>query len=152
MDRGLVVVDDTESHRELLREAAAFAAGTGAELVLVALLSSDEVERNSETVEAIESAEHTHMDPDAPLEVGRTFAGDLAEEVLGDLEVSFETIASVADEEERSTRILEIAEEEGCDHVFVVGRRRSPTGKAIFGDTAQAVALNFDGPVTIVTG
>jgi len=35
--------------------------------------------------------------------------------------------------------------------VFVRGRRRSPTGKAVFGDTAQAVILNFDGFVTVAT-
>ena len=47
--------------------------------------------------------------------------------------------------------ILEKATEYDCDHLFVTGRKRSPTGKVLFGDTAQQIILNFDGVVTITT-
>ena len=36
-------------------------------------------------------------------------------------------------------------------HLSSPGQQRSPSGKALFGDTAQQVVLNFPGPVTIVT-
>ncbi len=36
-----------------------------------------------------------------------------------------------------ASRVIEPAEEHGCDHVYITGRRRSPTGRAMFGDTTQ---------------
>lgn len=36
------------------------------------------------------------------------------------------------------------------DHLVVGGRRRSPTGKAVFGDQAQALLLSASCPVTYV--
>lgn len=49
-------------------------------------------------------------------------------------------------------RIVETAEAVDADMVFVGGRQRSPTGKAIFGSTAQEVMLNAPAPVTFVRG
>lgn len=49
----------------------------------------------------------------------------------------------------RRTATLNAAEAHNCDHIFIAGRRRSPTGKAIFGDWVQRVLLNFDGLVTV---
>ena len=49
-------------------------------------------------------------------------------------------------------KIVELAKEIGADMVFVGGRKRSPTGKAVFGSTAQEVMLNAPCPVTFVRG
>jgi nucleotide-binding universal stress UspA family protein len=49
-------------------------------------------------------------------------------------------------------RVVEIAGEEDADLVVVGGRSRSPTGKAVFGSTAQSVMLNAPCPVTFVRG
>jgi nucleotide-binding universal stress UspA family protein len=46
--------------------------------------------------------------------------------------------------------IVELSEEVDADMVIVGGRKRSPTGKALFGSTAQEVMLNADCPVTFV--
>ncbi|WP_436924467.1 universal stress protein [Halosimplex amylolyticum] len=46
--------------------------------------------------------------------------------------------------------IVELAEEVGADMVFVGGRKRRPTGKAVFGSTAQTVLLEAPCPVTFV--
>jgi nucleotide-binding universal stress UspA family protein len=46
--------------------------------------------------------------------------------------------------------VLAEARHRGCDHVFVTGRKRSPAGKAIFGDVAQRIVLEFDGAVTVL--
>ncbi|WP_459194046.1 universal stress protein [Halosimplex sp. J119] len=46
--------------------------------------------------------------------------------------------------------IVDLAEEVGADMVFVGGRKRRPTGKAVFGSTAQTVLLEAPCPVTFV--
>ncbi|ELZ56176.1 MULTISPECIES: universal stress protein [Halorubrum] len=45
--------------------------------------------------------------------------------------------------------IVEVAAEIDADNVTVSGRRRSPTGKVLFGSTAQSVVLAADCPVTV---
>lgn len=52
--------------------------------------------------------------------------------------------------EEKGEAIVDLAEREGSDMVFVGGRKRSPTGKAVFGSTPQYVMLNAPCPVTFV--
>ncbi|MCL9815660.1 universal stress protein [Natronocalculus amylovorans] len=47
-------------------------------------------------------------------------------------------------------QIVELAKETDADRVIVGGRRRSPTGKAVFGSTAQEVMLSAPCPVTFV--
>lgn len=46
--------------------------------------------------------------------------------------------------------IVEFAKDADADLVVVGGRRRSPTGKAIIGSTAQRVMLDAPAPVTFV--
>ena len=48
--------------------------------------------------------------------------------------------------------IVDLAEEVDADRVIVGGRKRSPTGKAVFGSTAQEVLLSAPCPVTFVRG
>lgn len=152
MQRALVVVDDTETHRELLERAGELAASTGSELVLLSMLTESEFADAMETRETIASIENTGYGESDVLEMAAQSAIDLASEAFGDLDVEHRSEGAVVEEDERADTILRMAERRDCDHVFVTGRRRSPTGKAIFGDTAQSVILNFDGPVTVITG
>ncbi|QSG12624.1 Nucleotide-binding protein, UspA family [Halapricum desulfuricans] len=53
---------------------------------------------------------------------------------------------------EHAEEIVELATKVEADRVVVGGRKRSPTGKAVFGSTAQAVMLDAPCPVTFVRG
>ncbi|GAA0715874.1 nucleotide-binding universal stress UspA family protein [Halorubrum trapanicum] len=46
--------------------------------------------------------------------------------------------------------IIEVADELDVDNISMSGRRRSPTGKMLFGSTTQSVLLAADRPVTVI--
>ncbi|WP_049901394.1 universal stress protein [Halococcus agarilyticus] len=151
MDRALVVVDSDDPNHELLREAGTLAAGVGGSLVVLALATEESFEADMETLERIAEVEGTSPESHSGPEYARAAATDAAKTALADIEVDHESSGVIDDEAEWADRIVSVAEERDCDHVFLRGAHRSPTGKALFGDTAQAVILNFDGAVTVTT-
>jgi nucleotide-binding universal stress UspA family protein len=46
-------------------------------------------------------------------------------------------------------QILDVAASEDANLIVVAGRKRSPTGKALFGSVTQSVILNADRPVMV---
>ncbi|WP_266079952.1 universal stress protein [Haladaptatus caseinilyticus] len=147
MNRALAVVEASESAKELVREAGELADGVGASLVLLHITSDEEYENTRKSLEGIPNLETSYTAGQA-FDGAQQFAEDIGREVLEGVDIEYEAVGRVGDERDE---ILNIAEEYGCDHVFLAGRKRSPTGKAIFGDRTQAVILDFDGAVTVVT-
>lgn len=147
MERALVVVDAKESSTTLVREAGELAEAVGSELVLVHVTTDEEYEDRRQTMEDIPDS-RVHYSNKQALEGAKEFAEDVGREVLDELDVSWESIGAVG---KAQTEIIEAAADHDCDHLFIAGEKRSPTGKALFGDVAQSVVLNFDGPVTVVT-
>jgi len=152
MERALVLVEDSDRHRELLREAGELAEGVGAELLLLSAMTEEEYENDIETIEAIANVENIGFGRETMMDAAKSLARTLAEGEFEGLDVDYEVLGEVVDEDGHDDAVLRIAEDRDCDHIFVTGRRRSPTGKAIFGDVAQSVILNYDGPVTVLTG
>lgn len=147
MKRALAVVEGTESTKQLVREAGELAAGVGAELLLLHVTTEEQFSEYATSMADI-PARDAGYSTDRAREGARQFAADIGTEMFDGLDVEYEAIGALGDEEEE---ILDIAYERDCDHIFISGRKRSPTGKAIFGDLAQSVLLKFDGTVTITT-
>lgn len=53
-------------------------------------------------------------------------------------------------EESVSRTILDVRDRVAADRLYLYGRRRNPTGKAVFGSVVQEVILETSVPVTIV--
>ncbi|MFB6153681.1 MAG: universal stress protein [Halodesulfurarchaeum sp.] len=147
MDHALAVVDPTDGAKQLVREAGELAAGVGADLTLLHVTTEEEFNDKAAAMARIPEADASYTQ-DRAEEGGRQFVRDVAREVLDDVDVAFDAVGEVGD---RVDTILDEAAERDCDHIFVAGRKRSPAGKAIFGDVAQTVVLEFDGAVTIIT-
>lgn len=151
MERALVVLETTDTGRELLAEAAQLADGTGARLDVLSLITGDEYDEQQDVLDAAGREEHTTYDSGAVLDHVKQDATEVVEEVLADIDAApnWQPVAArVGDHESEADRILDVTERNKTDHLFVPGKRRSPTGKVVFGDRAQSLLLNFDGPVT----
>ena len=148
MPRALIAIEDNDRDRNLLERARAFAVGEGTDLVVVALATPDQYEEVADTLDAIGQVEHTTYDEGAVLEGVYGDLEDVAKDVLG-ATVDYELRTVVADTSDQAMALIDIANQTDCDHVFLPGYRRSPTKKAIFGDRAQRVILEFEGYVTV---
>jgi len=147
MERALAVVDAEESTKALVREAGELAAAVDAELVLLHVTTNDEYEEMRQTMESIPNSPVGYSAQKAR-KGAEEFAADIGREVLDGIDVDYESVGALGDEQ---TEILDTAEEYDCDHLFIAGDKRSPNGKALFGDLTQSIILNFAGPVTVVT-
>jgi nucleotide-binding universal stress UspA family protein len=67
--------------------------------------------------------------------------------LLDEADVAYEIHGLVGD---YADGVVALAEERDADLVLVGGRKRSPTGKAVFGSVAQEVMLSAPCPVTFV--
>ncbi|SIS12502.1 universal stress protein [Natronorubrum thiooxidans] len=67
--------------------------------------------------------------------------------ILEEHDVDYEISGAIG---EHGPTIVDLARSTDADRVVVGGRRRSPTGKAVFGSTAQEVLLSSPCPVTFV--
>ncbi|WP_247731260.1 universal stress protein [Halovivax limisalsi] len=149
MDRGLVVFEKTDRNKRLLETAGEFAAGAEADLVLLSTLSYAEYEEDKDALKGFERIEGTDYGIDTFRNRLEQELQSVANETLGDTGVEYELVPRIIDDRSETDAILDAAEEYDVDHIFLVGQKRSPTGKAIFGDVAQAVILGFDGRVTV---
>lgn len=153
MERALFVAQkETPATDELLREAGELAAGVDAELILLHVMEEETYQKRSEAREGVEAPTRRLLQLGGyPLTQAADEAKWMAERLglsaLDDLELEWMALGTVGREAEA---ILEVAREFDCDHIFTIGKRRSPSGKAIFGDLAQKLVLDFEGPVTIL--
>lgn len=88
----------------------------------------------------------------APKEIQRAERVDVIKEARATLEdqdfsVTVRSLGSPPKE-----GILELADKIDADHIVLGGRKRSPTGKMLFGSVTQSIILGTDLPVTVTGG
>jgi nucleotide-binding universal stress UspA family protein len=151
MDRPLVVTDSSDRAPELIKEAGELADSGGAPLYVLTVISQEEFENDAEVMEKISELEKSNYERQ-PEEYAEDIAESAINDLLLDYEIETEAIGRVMENtKNESDIILEVAQHYGCDYIFLSGSRRSPTGKAIFGDTLQNIILNFDGYTVTTT-
>jgi nucleotide-binding universal stress UspA family protein len=135
--------EDADRVERLAEEAIDIAGPAGATVLITHVFAPDEYERRLDNLGFDrESADFVADDVAVRHSPIRDIAGRLDE-----AGVDHEIRGSVGDYGEE---IVRIAEETETDMVMVGGRKRSPTGKAVFGSVAQDVMLSAPCPVTFV--
>lgn len=142
----LVAVGESDEDRieSLARTAIDIAGPAGATVKLTHVFSKESYDELREKLEFDRDSEVTPDDV-AKRHTSIRELGDM----LSEAGVAFTWHGRVGEKEEK---VVDFAEESGVDLLLVGGRKRSPTGKAIFGSTAQAIMLNAPCPVTFVRG
>lgn len=148
MRKALVVADAADGVDRITREAGELAAGVDASLVLLHVTTEEEYEDKRDAMADVAGLEGGSYDVSQASEGAKQFADDLAQQVLRNIDVEYEAVGAVGDKYEK---VMQTAADYDCDHIFIAGRKRSPSGKAIFGDVPQRVILNFSDPVTVLT-
>ncbi|WP_049983400.1 universal stress protein [Halorubrum sp. BV1] len=140
----LLAVGPEESDRtdQLARTAADIAGPAGATVVLLHVFTQAEYDSTTSNLGVANSSEVTVDDVARRHGTIRSISKVFEEDGI-DYEIRG-AIGTHADE------IVRLATGTEADLVIVGGRRRSPTGKAIFGSTAQQVILDAPCPVTLV--
>jgi len=142
----LLAVGPNDADRiDALGEAVVNIAGpAGADVVVAHVFTDDEYET---VVDRLEFEAVAEADPDEVADRHSTVR-ELRER-LSEAAVDTAVRGSVGD---HGDEIVALANDVEADLVVVGGRKRSPTGKAVFGSVAQEVMLSAPCPVTFVRG
>lgn len=131
---------DRKNHSvQVVKEAEKLATSFSMELHVVHVLSqSDFIEMHSESLDAGEAIEMNRI---------KEAAAKVAREISHDANVDANYVGLIGG---ASTKILEYAEEVDAEYVVIGTKKRSPTGKAVFGSTSQRIILNSNSPVITI--
>jgi nucleotide-binding universal stress UspA family protein len=134
-----VGTEDEKRTERLADEIIALAEPADAEVVLTHVFDSEAFDETSAKLGFEPNSENST--PHAVAERHRTTRA------LSEAGVRHSVRGAVGD---LADEVVETAERLDADRVVVGGRRRSPTGKAVFGSVAQEVMLSAPCPVTFV--
>ncbi|WP_049991185.1 universal stress protein [Natrinema salifodinae] len=134
---------DADRSEQLAEAVLEVAQPAGATVILAHVFTSNEYDEVLDRLEF--DREVDDVDPNAV--AGRHSTIHDIQDILDEHDVDYEIQGAVG---EHGPTIVDLAESVEADRVIVGGRRRSPTGKAVFGSTAQEVMLSAPCPVTFV--
>jgi nucleotide-binding universal stress UspA family protein len=146
LDTLLLAVGPNDANRieELAATVTDIAGPAGADVVIAHVFTDEEYET---VVDRLEFDAVAEADPDDVAD-RHTTVRDLRDQ-LHDAGIDTSVRGAVGD---HGDQIVALAKDTAADLVVVGGRKRSPTGKAVFGSVAQEVMLNAPCPVTFVRG
>ncbi len=136
--------NDADRIDQLAATVSDIAGPAGADVVIAHVFTDDEFES---VVDRLQFDSPSAADPDEVADRHATVR-DLRER-LGEAGLETSVRGAVGDHGEE---IVALAGMTRADLVVVGGRKRSPTGKAVFGSVAQTVMLSAPCPVTFVRG
>ena len=144
----LVAVDETERSKRAVETAYDLATACDEPLIALHVVPQEDFEAHQEAITEIPG--FTNYSLDQQESAAREFARRFVTETLGEVEIDrLEVRGRVGD---IPTSILDVVEALTPRYLVIAGRRRSPTRKALFGDTAQNILLNADCPVVTCLG
>jgi nucleotide-binding universal stress UspA family protein len=144
MESVLIVLDDDSVNNQLLQTAKRHVTGTDLRVVVCRIVDQSEYQ------DSVKKKAKSHEKFDS-IEATETQATEEAEEIAAEFfddSIPYEPVGVVGSVPED---VLSIAAEMESIHIFIAGAKRSPAGKVLFGDNAQKLILDFDGPVSIIT-
>jgi nucleotide-binding universal stress UspA family protein len=139
----LIVLTNNEPDTKLLSAAERYVTGTDTNTILCRFIDrkdyQNDVKRQStgKQVDSIDMKENEAKEE----------ATDIGKQYF-DTNIQFTSVGLVGTIPDD---IVRLADENDCEHIFVTGKTRSPSGKALFGDVAQSLILDFDGAITVTT-
>lgn len=132
----IAAVDQSERAANVVKEAEKLAESFNEPIHIVyALTRSEFLELGITSAQAEEPVN---------MEEVKEAAAEIAADAATDLDVPFENVGLVGDAAEEVTRY---AEEHDARYIVVAPRKRSRTGKVLFGSVAQSILLNASCPV-----
>lgn len=137
----VAAVDKSELDGAVLTEASSLSKAYDEPVHVVYVLKSDEFVN-------MEKKEIENKGQPAEREVIDEFVTNVASEISANLEVPAKPVGLVGNVSEN---ILRYSNEKDARYIVISIRKRSPTGKAIFGSVSQSILLNADRPVVTVS-